>query len=78
MSSILLMLAMHQDIQERVIEEFDLVFPNTDTEIGGENINELKYFDLVIKEAMRLFPVAPIIGRRMEADFKLDGKWHES
>lgn len=74
MSTVLLMLAMHQDIQEKVIQEFNSVFNTADDEIDNIDFKKLEYFDLVIKETMRLFPIAPIIGRMMTADMKLDGK----
>lgn len=74
MSTVLLMLAMHPEIQDKVIEEFKSVFYNFDEEIDAENINKLKYLDMVVKETMRLFPVAPVIGRMMTSDLKLDGE----
>lgn len=73
MSAVLLMLAMHQDIQEKVIQEFNSVFNCADEEVDNIDFKKLEYFDLVIKETMRLFPIAPFIGRKMTADMKLDG-----
>lgn len=73
MSTVLLMLAMHQDIQEKVMQEFNSVFSSADEEIDNINFKKLEYFDLVIKETMRLFPIAPFIGRMMTEDMKLDG-----
>ena len=74
MSSVLLMLAMHQDVQNKVVEELKSVFPSSDDEIDSKSISDLKYLDLVIRESMRLFPIAPMIGRKIMADLKLDGK----
>lgn len=74
MSSVLLMLAIHQDIQDKVVDELNSVFPSWDDEVDTEIINNLKYLDLVIRECMRLFPIAPVIGRKINADLKLDGK----
>lgn len=75
MSTVLLMLAIHKDVQNKVIEEFLSVFNNFDEDVDRENLSNLKYLDAVIKETMRLFPVAPIIGRKVMADLKLDGKF---
>lgn len=64
---------MHQDVQEKVYKEILEVFNGQDVEVDTENINKLKYLELVIKETMRLFPVAPVIGRKLTADIELDG-----
>lgn len=71
------MLAMHQDVQDKVIEEFNSVFYNAEEEIDNKKLTKLKYFDLVIKETLRLFPVAPVIGRKLTDDIKLDG-WEKN
>lgn len=73
MSSALLMLAIHQDVQDKVVEEMNSIFNGREIEIDSSNINDLKYLDLVIKETLRLFPVAPIIGRNINEDLTLDG-----
>jgi cytochrome P450 len=72
MSSILLMLAMHPEIQNQVYEEIILCINDDDDDITPENISKLETLDLVIKETMRLFPVAPIIGREISEDLQLD------
>lgn len=72
MSSVLLMLALHQDVQAALIQEIRDVFPD-DQDLDSESVSRLKYLDLVLKETMRLFPIAPIIGRKLTADLKLDG-----
>lgn len=67
------MLAMHQEIQEKVYEEFKSVFYDEDEEIDKDNISKLKYFDMVIRETLRLFPIGPVIGRKLSSDLVLDG-----
>lgn len=71
MSSILLMLAMHPEIQKQVYNEINLVIDDDD-DVTPESLSRLKFLDLVIKETMRLFPVAPIIGREITEDLKLN------
>lgn len=73
MSSALLMLAMHPDVQDTLVQEMNSVFHNDDDEVDSEKIRNLKYLDLVVKETLRLFPVAPVIGRSVSSDLKLDG-----
>ena len=71
MSGVLLMLAMHQDAQEKVVLELQDSFDSVDQETENEMLNKLPYLDMVIKETLRLLPVAPIIGREATKDIKL-------
>lgn len=67
----ILMLAMHPDIQERVFEELERVFDSADEYLSCERIQQLSYLDCVLKEVLRMFPVAPFIVRCCTADTKL-------
>lgn len=67
----ILMLAMHPEIQERVFEELERVFDSADEYLSCEHIQQLNYLDCVLKEVMRMFPVAPFIVRCCTADTKL-------
>lgn len=67
------MLAMHQDVQEKVFEEVQ----NIDTEIEGDKVTDadlhkLQLLERVIKETMRLFPVLPIHGRYASEEIQLE------
>jgi len=63
------LLARHPEVQERVRAEVDAV--------GGvptaEQAATLGYTEMVVKEAMRLFPSAPLTGRRSVADDEIGG-----
>lgn len=48
-SLILLMLAIHQDIQEKVLQEILTVNPNPDAELTYEDAGKLSYLKMVIK-----------------------------
>lgn len=61
---IILLLAMHPDVQEKLYQEVSQVFPTLDTEIEYESLNKLTYMERVIKETMRLCPAVPVIGRQ--------------
>ena len=39
-----------------------------------EDLSKMKYLESVIKEALRLYPSVPIIGRVLEQDTVIDGK----
>ncbi|XP_062557032.1 uncharacterized protein LOC134221879 [Armigeres subalbatus] len=72
MSALLLMLAMHPDIQERVFQEVMVVCPEKNQFVTMEDAAKLTYTEMVCKETMRMFPVAPMIGRVAKEDIKLD------
>jgi cytochrome P450 len=67
------MLGMHPHIQDKVVDELKSIFRNENEEPTVEKLKQMKYLELVIKESMRLFPVAPVIGRKISHDLILDG-----
>ncbi|KAL7025579.1 hypothetical protein ACKWTF_013543 [Chironomus riparius] len=72
-SSVLLLLAMHKDIQDKVVAELHQIFGKSlDAPfIDQEQLNQLQYMDLVINEAMRLMPVVPIVFRKVNNEVTL-------
>lgn len=54
-----MLLATHQEIQDRVVEELREVFYSDEVEISYDNITKLDYLERVIKESLRLCPVVP-------------------
>ena len=72
MSGILLMLALHQDVQDKVFHELQDVFDSVDQETENEMLNKLPYLDLVIKESLRLLPIGAILGREPTKDIELE------
>lgn len=74
MSNLLLMLAMHPEVQEMVYQEVMSTCPDKEKPVSIEDANNLVYTEMVCKETMRLFPVGPLLGRECTADVKLDGK----
>lgn len=68
LSYTILLLAMYPDIQERLYNELRSVYDTQDEETSYERVQKLTYLDLVLKESMRMFPVAPFIVRTATAD----------
>lgn len=68
-----LMIAMHPKVEQCVVDELNDVFGNetADIEITMEHVNKLIYLEQVIKETLRLHPVAPMISRRCTEDTPL-------
>lgn len=55
-------------VQERLNEELDRVFGGSDRPATMADLSELKYLECCIKEALRLYPSVPIIGRKLNED----------
>lgn len=67
----LLLLAMHQDVQEKVYQEILKEFPHENMS-NCESSERLGYLESVIQESMRLLPPVPIIGRETLECLELD------
>lgn len=66
------MLAMHPKHQEKVFQEVLSVMPNKHMDLTLIELEKLEYLDLCIKETLRLFPMAPLIGRIATKPMKLN------
>lgn len=67
----ILMLAMHQDVQQKVVNELRSIFVDKSVPVDYDSMKQLTYLEMVIKETLRLYPVIPYIGRKTTQDIKL-------
>ncbi|XP_031637234.1 cytochrome P450 3A19-like [Contarinia nasturtii] len=58
-----LMLAMHPDQQEKVFKEIVTIMPDKNANLTQADLVKLEFTELCIKETLRLFPTAQLIGR---------------
>ncbi|XP_050308845.1 cytochrome P450 4C1-like isoform X2 [Anthonomus grandis grandis] len=65
---------MYPEYQEIAANEVRKIMGDSPRAVAPEDISQLKYLDMCIKEALRLFPIAPVILRKCSEDFQLD-KW---
>ncbi|VVC45436.1 Hypothetical protein CINCED_3A017723 [Cinara cedri] len=64
----ILLLAIDSDIQERVYDEIHSVLGDGNETITIEHTTKLVYMKQVINETLRLFPIAPLMLRELQAD----------
>ncbi|XP_044576131.1 cytochrome P450 4C1-like [Cotesia glomerata] len=75
-SFVILMLAIFPKIQEKCYEELVEIFGdkiNGGRQIENEDLDRMKYLGRVIKETMRLFPIAPLLIRQVNGDLDIGG-----
>lgn len=73
LANVILMLAIHEDIQQKVYNEIVNVIgsPELSIPVHHDQLSRFNYTEMVIKETMRLFPVGPVIGRTCTAPTKI-------
>lgn len=62
---------MHPEIQDRVYAEIIEVLGNSNRSITVEDLPKFVYLEMVLKETLRLFPIAALLGRTLSEDIKL-------
>ncbi|XP_026747298.1 cytochrome P450 4g15 [Trichoplusia ni] len=70
-SFFLSMMGIHQDIQDKVIDELDKIFGDSDRPATFQDTLEMKYLERCLMETLRLYPPVPIIARQLKQDITL-------
>ncbi|CAG5035855.1 unnamed protein product [Parnassius apollo] len=65
------LLAKYPKVQDRVFQELQEVFGNSNRPLVKEDLINLKYLERVVKETLRLFPPGPFIIRKVLQDLAL-------
>jgi cytochrome P450 len=66
-----MMLAIHQEVQQKVYEEVKTFFDSCCDEPTSKDVDNLPYLEMVVKETMRLFPAASMVGRQTTGPVKM-------
>jgi cytochrome P450 family 4 len=67
----LCMLGVHKDVQEKVWQEQQAIFGDSDRDVTFADTVEMKYLERVILETLRMYPPVPLIARKINQDLKL-------
>lgn len=68
------LLGIFGDIQDKVFEELDGIYGDSDRAVTYDDTFNFKYMEQVIQESWRLFPPFPMIGKYTTEDVPLDGE----
>jgi cytochrome P450 family 4 len=67
----LFLLALNPEHQRKAHEEVDRVFKKRTQDLSFADLADLKYVEMCVKEALRLYPPAPLIIRLPDTDVPL-------
>ncbi|EZA59842.1 hypothetical protein DMN91_001223 [Ooceraea biroi] len=70
-SFFLSLMGCHPEIQEKVIQELDEIFGDSDRPVTFQDTLAMKYLERCLMETLRLYPPVPVIGRKINSDLKL-------
>ncbi|XP_063235051.1 cytochrome P450 4C1-like [Bacillus rossius redtenbacheri] len=69
----LMLLGLHQDVQRKVLEEQESIFgKDTSQPVTTRDLQQMVYLEQVINETMRLYPILPIMARRVDEDVSVN------
>lgn len=65
-------LAKHPEVQQKVFDEIKSVIGDDARKpVSFNDLNDLHYLDLVIKETLRMYPSVPFFGREVQEDIEI-------
>ncbi|XP_045537192.1 cytochrome P450 4C1, partial [Papilio machaon] len=67
----LMLIANHPDIQDKILAELNEIYGKTNRAVTMEDLNEMRYLERCIKEAIRLYPPVPFISRKLNNNVQL-------
>lgn len=73
LSYMLYLLALHPDIQDKMLAEIDNALQKTGGKITYESLTELQYTSQVFDETLRMYPIVEPLQRNANADYAVPG-----
>ncbi|XP_073846356.1 cytochrome P450 4e2-like [Musca autumnalis] len=70
------LLSLHMEVQRKVYEEQQrIISDDLQRDATFQELNEMKYLDMVLKETLRIYPSVPFISRAVTEDINMNGKF---
>lgn len=68
----MLLLSRHLEVQKRVYEEQQLIIGNNmQRDATFQELSEMKYLDMMLKETLRIYPSVPLVARAVKEDIEI-------
>ncbi|XP_045780381.1 cytochrome P450 4C1-like [Maniola jurtina] len=67
----MLLVASYANVQDEIWKELHVVFGDDDRDVTKQDLSQLVYLEAVLKESMRIYPIAPYVIRHLDTDIKL-------
>ncbi|XP_063230002.1 cytochrome P450 4C1-like [Bacillus rossius redtenbacheri] len=61
-------LALNPHVQDKLHKELQEIFGDSERDATSEDVRQMKYLEMVVKETLRLFPSVPLYGRHLLKD----------
>uniref|UniRef100_A0A224YKM0 Cytochrome n=1 Tax=Rhipicephalus zambeziensis TaxID=60191 RepID=A0A224YKM0_9ACAR len=70
----LFLIGHHPEEQHKIHEELDQIFgDDKERYVNFEDLRQMKYLECAIKESLRIYPSVPMVTRKCEEPFQIDG-----
>lgn len=70
-SNVILLLAMHQDVQDKCYEEIKTAWLTTNEDINSNILTQMTYLNMTVKECMRVLTSVPVLVKSSHNDIEL-------
>ncbi|KAL5287880.1 hypothetical protein ACFFRR_008621 [Megaselia abdita] len=65
------LLAQNQDCQKRCVDEMEEIFQGDNRSVTMQDLKEMRYLEMCIKETLRLYPSVPMLARKTGEETRL-------
>lgn len=74
MSAFIHLMAIHQNVQDKLFDELRHVFKTATEEVTDYHLDQLSYLEMAIRESLRYWAMVPISARTAMEDIEIGKK----